>query len=799
MIMRSIGLRILMGVIFTVVFLLALGFWLLRASLPTLTGTIPIAGLSQTVEINRDEDGVVTVHAATDLDEALAMGYVHAQDRFFQMDLARRLAAGELSELVGSAALKTDKKVRVHRFRARAAETLAHLSTEERALLAAYTNGVNQALKHMTARPFEYWVLRQKPRAWQMEDTILVVDSMFLQLQQSDGHHHLQQGLIEQQLPTKAWQFVLAEATEWDAAQDGSVLPAAVLPEASEWNLREPANSAAPPEAGREGGHSRERPVIGSNNWAIAGFRTKSGAAIVSNDMHLGIRVPNTWYRMQLRCACREQGFVLTGVTLPGAPIVVVGSNGHVAWGFTNSYGDFQNVIALNQDGLAERLYRTTEGIEALKTIHETILVKHEPPVDLPVIESRFGPVIETTTAGQKLVLQWAAHSPLAINLHLNQLATARNVAQAMAIAQGAGIPAQNFMVGDSEGHIGWTVAGQIPKRTQLSRPIVASDEVGVDLMGFIDPAIHPQLLDPKDGQLVTANARVVGGAALAVIGDGGYDRGARALQIMHDLQQKPTGWTELDSLNVALDDRSVFLTRWKDYLLNVLDHDALDGHPRRVELKTALERYSGHAAVDDAGYRLTRVIRENLEHRLFNAAIGNVKQSHPQFDFSPPASFEGPLWQWLNQQPMHLLPSEYPSYRALVLTSIDEVLNDLTKPCPSLAGCTWGQINTLDVRHPLAASMGPLGQYLNMPAQMMPGDKDMPRAQGPAFGASERMAVSPGHESQGIFEMPTGQSGHPLSPFYRQGHEHWVKGDASPFLPKTTRFALTLMPAETH
>ena len=792
--MQSKWFKAMGAVIGVVVLLMGLAVYGLRGSLPALDGAIGLSGLSQPVTLARDADGVVTLTATTPVDEAMAMGFAHAQDRFFQMDLARRLAAGELSELVGAAAVNTDKKMRVHRFRARATQTLTVMSDTDRALLSAYTQGVNQGLRQLAVRPFEYLLLRQSPQAWRVEDSLLVVDSMFLQLQQFDGHHHLAQGLLRQHLPAAAADFLLSPAVEWEAAQDGTPADAAGIPSATEWNLRQETPSEAT-QGERVGRHPRERPVIGSNNWAIAGARTHSGAALVANDMHLGLRVPNTWYRIQLRCACRGDDFVVTGVTLPGAPVVVVGSNTHIAWGFTNSYGDYQNVIALNQSGLAERLYRTHDGVEELKTVHETLRVQHGAAIDLPVQESRFGPVIETTSAGQKLVLEWTAHSPLAINLQLTRLGQAESVAEALDIAAGAGIPAQNFTVGDRAGHIGWTIAGQIPKRQVAPRPIIGSDEPKVGFAGFIAPNEHPRLLDPKAGQIVTANARVVGGAALKIIGDGGYDRGARALQISNDLKAQATDWTESQSLQVALDDRAVFLTRWKDYLLAQLDQAALVGHPRRAELKTVLEHFSGHAAVTDAGYRLMRLLRENIEQRLYTAAIAEVKQQHPQFEFSPPASFEGPLWRWLNAKPMHLLPAEYASYRDLVLQSIDAVLNDLNQTCPVLAQCTWGQVNVLAIHHPLAPALGTLGQWLNMPSQMMPGDQDMPRAQGPAFGASERMAVSPGHEADGIFEMPTGQSGHPWSPFYGRGHAHWVRGDAAPFLPGPVQHSLSLTP----
>ena len=202
---------------------LAVAAWLtLRASMPTIDGRATLPGLTGPVSIERDIAGVPTITAHNRNDLARALGYVHGQDRYFQMDLLRRAAAGELSALFGPSLLSADRQLRPHRFRAVARAALASQDAPTRALLDAYAAGVNAGLASLRGRPFEYWVLQSKPRPWRAEDSVLCVHAMFLQLQDPVGHAQLQRGLLRATLPDALWRFLLAGAPEWDAAIDGS-------------------------------------------------------------------------------------------------------------------------------------------------------------------------------------------------------------------------------------------------------------------------------------------------------------------------------------------------------------------------------------------------------------------------------------------------------------------------------------------------------------------------------------------------------------------------------------------------
>src|SRR5436305_3156871 len=220
----------------------------LTASLPQLDGERRVAGLSAPVEVERDELGVPTIRAESRLDAARALGFLHAQDRFFQMDLLRRQAAGELAEIFGRAAVKVDRRHRVHRFRALAERIVASSPPEERALLAAYTEGVNAGLSSLGGKPFEYLALRVDPAPWRPEDSILAVHAMFFELNDDRGRRESALGMLRDTLPAPMFELMAAPGTEWDAPLVGSTFVTPPIPGPEVFDLRDrPARRNAAP------------------------------------------------------------------------------------------------------------------------------------------------------------------------------------------------------------------------------------------------------------------------------------------------------------------------------------------------------------------------------------------------------------------------------------------------------------------------------------------------------------------------------------------------------------------------
>ncbi|MGH8136041.1 MAG: penicillin acylase family protein, partial [Steroidobacteraceae bacterium] len=511
-----------------ILFALAAAMLALRASLPRVDGEVNLAGLSAPVAIERDAAGAPVIRGATREDVARATGYAHAQDRWFQMDLLRRTAAGELAELLGPALLDSDKRIRLHQFRKRAVLSLAALNPVGRKLLEAYTAGVNSALADSRMRPFEYLLLRAKPAPWCAEDTLLVVYAMWIDLQGLEDRSEQQNGLLAATLPKALFELLKEGDPEWDAPLDGSRLPQVPMPVPADVDLRQldPAlfNQITANVPDRD-----PQSMVGSNNWALAGSHTASGRALVANDMHLTLRVPIIWYRARL--VVESDQIDVTGVSLPGVPGVIAGSNGHVAWGFTNSYGDFQDLVTVVPASDADG-YLTADGPRKTETDIEVIHVAGGPDEGLPVRNTIWGPIIARGADNRELALAWTAHDPEATDMALLGLEHARNIDEAAAIIGGAGMPGQNVMVGDDSGRIGWVLSGRLPQRRGYdpARPADwSTKDTGWD--GWVPRDDSPRILDPPDGRAWSANARVVGGELLATIGDGGYATPSRARQ----------------------------------------------------------------------------------------------------------------------------------------------------------------------------------------------------------------------------------------------------------------------------
>jgi penicillin G amidase len=776
-------------------------YLLLRASLPPLDGTRAGPGISAPVRISRDARGVPTLEAANRDDLAYATGYVHAQDRFFQMDLARRLAGGELSELVGAVAVEQDKKTRLFRFRSVARAVLAAADAPDRAVLEAYARGVNEGLGSLGSRPWEYWLLGVKPAPWRAEDSVLVVYSMWWDLQANGLRRELLRGEINARLGgpecAAGWKCVLGffypAGTRWDApdAPLAPQLATAPIPDASLLDVRD---NAAPPSTPE--GSLRTPAASGSNSWAVAGRLTASGSALIANDMHLGQRVPPVWYHARLRVAASATApaLDLNGVTLPGAAVLVAGSNGHLAWGFTNSYGDWLSVSAAPCSADSAGHPGAAAGEPALQVVREEIRVKGAAPVTLEVRSGPLGVLLQVDPVRHTCWFgSWLAQRPDATNLNLMRLERTGSVAEALKLAPQMGMPHQNVVLGDAEGHIAWSIFGRIPQDTGPGRARQGPP--------WTTSADHPQILDPPLGRLWTANARVtsdphqlelIGGHVAALGAE--YDLGARAGQIRDDLLALSAPATPADMLRIQLDDRAVFLARWRTLLLGLLDAASLKDHPRRAEFRRLVEHWQAAASVDSVGYRLVRAYHDRTLAAVWDMLLAALQVPADENNWAP-AQFEGPLWQLVTSQPLHLLARRYASWDDFLRVQVDATLSELDSSCPELARCSWGRRNVVAIRHPLARAVPLLAPLLDMPTLELPGDHDMPRVQDGPFGASERFAVSPGHEAEGYLTIPGGQSGHPLSPYYRAGFLAWAHGEALPFLPGATQHTLTLTP----
>jgi penicillin amidase len=760
---------------------------LLAASLPQVEGRRTLAGLGAEVTIERDASGVPVVRAANRLDAARAFGFLHAQERFFQMDLMRRQAAGELSALFGAPALPLDKENRIHGLRAVARRIREGLAPEERSLVQAYAEGVNAGLAALGGPPFEYLLLRQAPAPWLPEDSLLIPLAMAIELHRPNGRRELSLGAMSDLLPRPLFDFLTAAGTEWDAPLEGGLLPAPPLPGPEVFDLRrETVRAKHLPWRG-----FAERQARGSNNWAVAASHTADGHAWLANDMHLGISVPNTWYRAQMVLPDRR----ITGLTLPGNPAFAVASTGRIAWGFTNAYVGWHDLVIVDAAPGEPDTYRTPQGPRRFGHRTEVIHVKGKADVKLEVRDTVWGPVLfDRDHAGRPLAFSWVAYHPDAVNLGIVDLERADGVDEALAIAHRAGLPPQNFVVADAQGRIAWTVIGKIPKRIGFDGKVPTSWADGTRRWeGWLAPEEVPQVVDPPSGRIWTANNRILAGDELARVGDSGYWLGARARQIRDGLMALDKARPE-DLLRIQLDDRALFLERWRRLLLDTLV-SAMGGRGRRREMRDLVERsWTGRASIDSVGYRLVKEFRQEVRNQTFEPLVARCAAADERFDLGEMRQLEGPLWRLVTEKPLHLLDPRFKSWDEALLAAADAVLARYAGE--PLAERTWGERNLSRIRHPLSAALPAFAaRFLDVPSRPLPGDVDMPRLQGPAFGSSERIVVSPGKEETGYFHMPVGQSGHPLSPNYRDGQKAWEEGRPTPFLPGKAVQRLKLVP----
>ena len=783
---RSLGIVLALLAIAAVAIVLAL-----RGSLPRYEGRVTVTALSKPVVVERDALGTVTLRAQNRRDLSWALGYVHAQERFFEMDLLRRRAAGELAEIFGSVALPADRTARAHRMRARASEALKSIPAQDLDELNAYRDGVNAGLAALSVRPFPYLLTQTTPQPWHVEDTALVVAAMAFTLNDAENKRELAFAQMHAALPESAYRFLMASGGAWDAPIAGAPMTWPATPPESDIDLRtlDPALLKKPDTA--------DKNTPGSNSFAVAGALA-GGAALVANDMHLDLRVPGLWFRARLiypstRRAGEEVDVM--GASLPGVPVIVAGSNRHVAWGFTNSYADTVDWVRVRRDPQDSDRYLTAQGSQPIESHAEVIHVHGEADDTLQVEETEWGPIIGKDNDGTPLALAWSAQQPGAFNITTQKLEQAETADEAVAAAQVAGMPPQNFVVGDRAGNIEWTIAGHLPKRIGAYDPQLPSDWSlpGTGWDGWLAAREVPLIANPPWQRLWTANQRITEDPWLAKIGDGGYDIGARAGQIRDDLRAHDQ-FTPAHMLAIQLDDRALFLERWKDLLALELNRAPKSDLHKKIE--SALSDWNGRASIDSVAYRVVRAWRNEVVDTVLDGFAARVREKFPDFAMPTLSQSEHAVWQLLHERPAHLLPPGYADWDALMIACADRAAENLDKQDGGIAARTWGERNTMRIAHPVSRALPAfVARWLDMPPDQLPGDRDMPRVQSPTFGASERFAVAPGDEEHGYFMLAGGQSGHPLSPYYGAGHADWAAGKPTPFLPGPAQHTLEFVP----
>jgi penicillin amidase len=761
----------------------ALAYAVLAAALPRRSGQAVLAGLTAPVAVSLDARAIPTVRAATFLDALRAQGYLHAQERFFQMDLLRRSSAGELAELVGELALERDVAQRRFRHRALARKLLDTLPIEQLDWLAAYTDGVNAGLADLGARPPEYWLLRQEPRPWLVEDSLLVVLAFYTMLSNNEAYE-LPQGVMHAVLHPSVYEFLTPSTSRFDRPVLGGTpndptagyVPAPIPgPDVVDLRARQRPR--------RDGAPRVEPPLIGgaSNSWAVDATRAAHGRAMVANDPHLGLRVPNVFYRIELEWPDRA----VRGVSIAGAPGVLIGATDDIAWGATVSNADQSDWVVVEVDPADPGRYLTPDGYEPFATEVAEIAVAGGRTVRVETRATRWGPVVTEDWLGRPLALHATWLEPRGVDLSILRLVEATDVASASGILSRWAGPSLNWVLADRAGEVAWVVNGPLPRRVGFdgSRPESLAD----GSRSWQGRQLPPGAIGGRDGVLFTANSRTLPRERAAVVSRM-WMRPLRAKRIEELLDEERT-FDEQAFLAMQLDTRAEGYEQIREAILAAVGEDEREPLLKRArELALA---WNGTADADQAAFRMLHAYYRALLARTLEPLLAPAIEADPDFVYRWPLADE-PLRRLLDERPAHLLTSEYASWPEFLRDVLLETVERLERT--GRMDAAWGETNVLDVAHPLAGALGPLGGMLRFPREPVPGSMISLRVAAPDYGAVIRMAVAPGAPENGVLQLAGGQSGHFLSPHFGDQLPDWLDGTPTPFLAgePVTRFVLT-------
>ena len=744
-----------------------------------------VPGLQDTVIIQLDDQAVPTIEGKDPHDVHAGLGWMHGRERFFQMDVARRSAAGELAALAGPPMVRLDRDNAMSRRREVAEGIVASLSSAERGSLEAYVRGVNAGLSSLDEIPVEYQLLNAKPKPWVVADSILVVLSMFDQLQRS-ADEEPEVHALRQLVAPEVSEWMLSVPGRWDA-----LLVEAKTPESTPAVPAGLDRSSADrdPVAQRRIASLLPQPVEyqpGSNSFAVAGSRTRDGRAIVANDPHLAYFAPGIWYRAGLRWP----GVDAIGVTLPGAPGIPLGTTRHIAWGLTNTTGDFEDLVIIEVDPDDPDRYRVDGGFEAFDDRMVTIEVAGARDVEVRSRLTRWGPVLDSLPDGRPLALLRACDQPGTVNLGMLELLESKDLESGLDVAVTWGGPSQNVLVADHHGRIGWTISGFIPDRRGYDglSPVTHLD--GRGWFGELPDAERPRVVDPESGVLFTANNRLVPLPTADRIGKVWAD-GGRAWRIRADLEALET-LGELDLLAIQLDETIQRFLPYRDLLVNALE--SLDPSSEGRDQTLALvESWDGRASALDTATPVVQAFRQSVQADVrtmlierFATPNANLDEPALQARVAAASAIRAntilAALEGLDPRLQIERDDDDPEarWRSLLQkgarVAINTHLRDPETP--------WSERNLSRSRHPLGMAHPLVGDRFDLPSVPQPGHWGAVRVQSGAFGASARFVASPQHLQDGILTTPGGQSGRPDSPHYEDLHASWAAGAPAPLLP---------------
>lgn len=770
--------------------------------LPQLDSSLDLPGLQKDVIVERDHWGVPHIRAGSVEDMVEAQGYVMAQDRLWQMDLLRRVGRGQLSEILGPATINIDKQFRTLGFSRAAERDYGLVDPTTRAVFEAYARGVNHFIEqHSDQLPLEFTLLKYKPTPWLPTDSLVISGYMYETLTDTWEEEIDRAKVIDKVGFDRARELFSPDAGmdhyvvgDPNVANDGSqrshvdpdgdddedddddmesdgVLKAnnIVTPNSNPSNPTEAdpdlttalANSVT---AYIEDSRREIRHSLGSNNWVVSGAHTATGKPILANDTHLELSIPPIWYEMHLT----GPGWNVKGITLPGAPLVVIGHNDHIAWGFTNNGADVQDLYIETFNPANADEYLVNKKWVKAQTFDEIIKVKGQPDQHLPIAVTRHGPIVRCEN-GKSYSLRWTATEPGGLSNVYTWLGKAQNWEEFRSIIKRVWGPAQNAVYADTQGNIGYVMSARVPIRKKGHGEIPQlGDTDDYEWIGYIPFEQLPQALNPDSGLIATANARVVGAAYKPYLTDRWEEpyRTARIYDLLldkHDL--RPT-----DMLKVETDTYSyphVFLA---DQLIAAVK-TATPQDDRTKKLIEGLKDWNGIADADSSEVSFLVQLRRSALSLLLEPYLGS----------------ETNLYRWrsttflqkvLTDRPSKWLPAPYRSYDALLIAAADHTVAKLANDSKSqrIEDWQWKNFNALEMLHPIGRE-GLLKKFLSITGKPQSGTNYSVRAATPHHGPAMRFIANTANWDESILLIPAGQSGQPGSSHYSDQFEYWYEG----------------------
>jgi penicillin amidase len=784
-----------------------------KAALPVLDGDVHFAGLDSKaltalVTVRRDAHGVPHIEASNQDDLFVAQGYVTAQDRLWQMDAYRRNSNGELAEIMGPSLVEHDKAQRVLQFRNTARRVYANLPAADRARLDDYARGVNLFIEqHQDSLPAEFRLLAYRPLPWSGVDSVSV-GLMMVQMLDTHWPTKLSRERIAAKLNNSSLEADLYPVGSWrDHPPTGILLDlsqphAEPAPSKGDDDDDEDEPSAASAAAlpaqvdprallAVMGLPDCDGCVAGSNNWVVAGKHTASGKPMLSNDMHLGLAVPNIWFMADLSAP----GFHAAGVTLPGMPFVIAGHNEHVAWGFTALMGDVQDLYVEKLDGKGN--YQDIDGDwKPLNVDHEVIKVRGGKDVLLDVQLTAHGPLLNPILPKETrpLALKWTLYDTTLNSIPLYQLDCAANWTDFSAALGTWSWPTQNVVYADDQGHIAYHAIGRIPIQPSglASKPIqVGSGDSGKEWQGFIPFDAMPNAADPPSGFLATANSRVTTDASPFPLADEWIDP-YRAERIYKSLEGRD-GLTPKDLLAVQTDVYSEVDQEIGQRLAYAIDQTA-DADARLRQAADLVRSWDGKLTTDSAAASIVTQARRALWPLILEPKLGNDAATYrwEESNFAEEEIVMHAKADWL--------PPGYKNWDALLTAAVRKGMDEGNAPA-NVADWRYGSWHVVDLEHPLAQFLPVVARIAGTGPLALSGDTTTVKQVGRDFGPSQRFTMDWNNVDGSTENIVLGESGDPYSPYFRDQWNDWYGGTtfALPFSPVAvaaqTRHTLRLVP----